>query len=618
MAKLRIELYGEPGSEVELDHQDFSIGRDGTNDLQIVAPWLSRFHARICFRQGQHHLEDLGSRNGTYLNGGRLSARLPLKDGDWITLGDLQVFYTGEDSSSGGSGIEPPLPRHSTILLRSQDLTFERYPQQEAQTEIASGDQGSLLPALHSAASALISNYPPQELKELVLRLACEAVSAERGALLLKPRRSEVSIRRELPKIPRPGARSEPETGRDDDSDRVITYRSSDVGTTELGPEQLSPEELRQAAADRSKPGPLGLAAARGYSDQGEIRISRTILRQVLEQEKAVLTLDAQADERFGAAVSIQLEGIRSIICVPLWNNREVIGVLYLDHRMSGRMFSASDLRLVGLIANMAAVKIENLYLVEDLIVKKRLEEQLEVGAKIQRLLLPARSPELDGYDIYGFNRSCYEVGGDYYDFLPKENGSLAVVVADVAGKGVGAALLMAVLQASVRSLVQTAEAPEALVEKLNRVLVESSPDNKFATLFYGEIDSEAHTLRYVNAGHLPPGMLCRNGELELLNPGGPAVGMVSDLVFESQVVDLPPGARLLLCTDGVTELSSPSGSEFGRKRLMELICRLGPMESEELAHHLQDELETFRGEKEFTDDRTVVVVTRSGEPAAG
>ncbi|MCP4663083.1 MAG: SpoIIE family protein phosphatase [bacterium] len=551
MVHLRIEQ-GEAGSfEVELNKDEFTIGRGTVNDLHFRSPWLSRLHARIVRRQGRYYLSDADSRNGTFLNGEILREERDLCHGDVITLGELQLhFIDAAATPLRVSNVAVPLNTSGTVMIKSEELVFGRYRESPATAEIGQFDPAqSLMPALTSAASALISHYPLEELVELIMKLIFEAVVAERGALLLRSR-----------------------------------------------------------AGDGD--GELRMAAQRGYGEGEEVQISRTIVKEVLENQKAVLMLDAHTDERFDQAQSILLQGIRSIICVPLWNNREVIGLLYLDHRVTGQMFTENDLRLVGLIGNMAAVKIENVLLLEEQIEKKRMEEQLALGAKIQRGLLPAEIPQIPGYDLFGENQSCYEIGGDYYDFIPKGDGKLAVVIADISGKGVGAALLMAVLQASLRSLIHTAAEPAVLVEQLNRVLVESSPSNKFATLFYAELDPHTHTVEYVNGGH-NPALVAAQGEVEELGSSGPIVGLIPEARFVSRRISLPPGGVLLLYTDGVTELTNAEGEEFETERLVELLRENRSADAGSLAQVLRDRMDDFCAAEGPEDDTTIVVVRR-------
>ncbi len=545
-ALLRIEQGDKAPYEVKLGAEDFDIGRGPGNALHFRDPWLSRTHARISWLTERHFLEDLESRNGTYLNGSRLVTRRPLAHGDSIVLGDIELRYLKSVKHEFRGDERSFFASDSTVILSTDDLVFERYSE-PASRVLEAGEEESLLPSLNAAAAALISYYPLEELVERILKLAVEAVKAERGALLLgSGNGAELEIRSVL-----------------------------------------------------------------GFASGAEVRISRTIVDQALKHKKAILTLDAQTDGRFDAALSLQLEGVRSLICVPLWNHHEVAGLIYLDHCISRRAFTPRDLRLVGLIANMAAVKIENVYLLEEQIEKRRMEEQLAVGAKIQRRLLPSESPCLDGYQIRGAYRSCFEIGGDYYDFIPLGAGRLAVIIADVAGKGVGAALLMAALQASLRALVLTSPKPETLVTQLNRALLENTPANRFATLFYGEIDARQHVLEYVSGGHNPALLLAPDQEVRELRPTGPLVGLMSEASYTSRRVDLRPGSTLLLYTDGITELMAPSHEEFGVERLLELLHAHSAAPVADLLHAIGDHMTEFSEGERFDDDSTAVVVRR-------
>lgn len=574
MPRLRVEQHEQPPREIVLRGAALTIGRGIGNDVHLRDPWLSREHARIEPDGGGWRLVDLGSRNGTWVNGERVAEACALDLGDVVTLGDVRLSLV-DDQATGVRLAEGnvSLEREGTVMISSDELRFDRF-HRERRADPTRADEADLLPVLNEVASALVSHFPVDELAEKVLDLVLDAVPAERAALLLRPRGALAGDA---------GARGSNGSG---------SNGSGSKGETD---------------------GALEVKASRGYGEAEEVTISRTIARVVMEEKQALLTMDAQSDERFDRAVSIMMQGIRSILCAPLVdNNREVTGLLYLDDRLATPVFSERALRLVGLIASLAAVKIENCHLLEDQIEKRRMEEQLALGAQIQRRLLPIRAPVIEGYDLWGRNRSCYEVGGDYFDFIEKDDGRLAIVVADISGKGVGAALLMAALQASLRALIDAVDNPANLVHRLNRVLVENSPDNKFATLFYAELDRESHVLEYVSGGH-NPALLAVDGEIRELGPTGPIVGLISEARFECRRLDLPPGATLLVYTDGVTELArdEKGDDELGVEPLFEILRAGEHADAKGLVGLVQERMVAFVQGSPFDDDATLVVVRR-------
>ncbi|HEX9733859.1 MAG TPA: PP2C family protein-serine/threonine phosphatase, partial [Thermoanaerobaculia bacterium] len=272
--------------------------------------------------------------------------------------------------------------------------------------------------------------------------------------------------------------------------------------------------------------------------------------------------------------------------------------------------FSENDLRVTGLIANLAAVKIENVRLLEEQLEKKRMQEELRLGAKIQRNLLPRADPRLAGYEICGESRTCFEIGGDYYDFISKRDGKLAVVIADISGKGVGAALLMSGLHSSLRALIHTAAEPAVLVAQLNQVMIENSPANKFATLFYAELDPATHEIEYVNGGH-NPALLAVDGEVSELGSTGPIVGLIEEAVYASRRVALAPGSVVLLYTDGISEPEDEAGEEFGSEGLAEILRREPALPGRRLFAVIRERVEEYQASGEQHDDSTLVVVRR-------
>jgi serine phosphatase RsbU (regulator of sigma subunit) len=213
-------------------------------------------------------------------------------------------------------------------------------------------------------------------------------------------------------------------------------------------------------------------------------------------------------------------------------------------------------------------------------------------------------------YEIYGVNHSCYQIGGDYYDFIDKANGKMAIVIADVSGKGVGAALLMAAFQASIRTLVKSEDNPASLVAHLNNVMFENSPPNKYITVFYGEIDTLNHTFEYVNAGHNPAIYMTENG-YQLLEACGPVVGIIANAHYKSQQIPLNLKDILFLYTDGITEAVDPEDKEFGEDGVLQVLTANRTATVEDLAQTLERQIREFTRGAPPLDDSTLIFVRR-------
>jgi phosphoserine phosphatase RsbU/P len=552
MATLRVEAPDSRPFEVEVSGPFLTIGRGSQNDVVISALSLSRAHARISTITANGHgfqIEDLGSRNGTFVNRKPVRVAVPLHDGDEIRLGDVCLHFRADAQSRVEMTSSPKkfAGGGDTFVISKDDLNFRQFAAASGAGPGRESESADLWPVLNQAAATLITHYPVDKLCEVVMDIVWSAVRADRGALLLA---------------------------------------AADGG-------RLEPRVVRQ---------PEG---------QSPLQISSTIVHEVVEGQQALLTLDAQMDDRLGHAASVQIQGIRSVIAVPLWNGSDVIGLIYVDTRLAERAFTQHDLRLLGLIANMAAVKIENARLLEEQIETERMSEQLAVAARIQRRLLPQGDPLVAGYEVVGQSTSCYEIGGDYYDFVWRSPRRLLLVIADVSGKGIGAALLMAAFQASLRTLAGLDLELAELVARLNRVMCENSPVEKFVTAFVAELDLEQNLLRYVNAGHNQPVALLGNQECALV-PGGPVLGLVPKATYKSGETPLAAGDFLALYTDGISEREGPGDAEFGEERLSAFFRDRRGEPLPALVAQLDRDLRSFASGLAARDDSTLILLRRS------
>ncbi|MDQ5846395.1 MAG: SpoIIE family protein phosphatase [Acidobacteriota bacterium] len=298
----------------------------------------------------------------------------------------------------------------------------------------------------------------------------------------------------------------------------------------------------------------------------------------------------------------------RSEMVAPIISNTEVIGVFDLESDELNA-YSEDDLQVLMLLASQVAIIIEKVMLHEQLIEKKRLEGQLEVARQVQLELLPAKDPQLAGYDISAYNFPTEEVSGDYYDWVQIFDDQIGLVIADVSGKGVPAALLMAFLRASLRAATHIGYSPQVSMAKVNYLLWESIERNQFVTAFYGILDVTNKTLSYTNAGHNPPLLLNKDGKSRFIERGSLPLGMFKDTRYHEYYLTTEPGDTLVLYTDGVTEAQSPGGEEFGRARLAEAVKKNLHLAARELITAVHNDVIEWTDGGGATDDVTFFVI---------
>ena len=353
--------------------------------------------------------------------------------------------------------------------------------------------------------------------------------------------------------------------------------------------------------------GPHGLVLAAGRGLRREAGGTAVPTEEVQAALESVAGPKAVADLPEGPLRRLLSEA-RMALVVPLAAASRVEGVLAVGPRASGMPFSEEDRDVAQALARQAMAALDNARLRRVREEKERQDRELQIAREIQRSLFPPRRPELRGFEVAAESRPCYEVGGDSYDWIPLGEERLALVTADVAGKGTPASLLMASVHAFVHAQAGTA-GPATVLESLNRFLLARTQASRFVTLFYGELDAGRRRLVYVNAGHVPPYRVSRDGTVSRLHEGGPALGLLAETTYEVGEVGLDPGDVVALVTDGVTEALSPDGLEFGDDRVCAAIRGL----SGGSACAILDGLVTTVGEwavaPSFADDLTVLVL---------
>ncbi len=344
-------------------------------------------------------------------------------------------------------------------------------------------------------------------------------------------------------------------------------------------------------------------------------RLGDQITGWMLKNQQPLMINDLQNDTHF--RVPPEATSVRSLMCVPLRLKGRMIGVLSVFNKRGGEDLSENDQRLLTIIAAQSAQVIENARLYEEEQALAKIERELETARTIQTKLLPERPPDVDGFDIAATSEPARSVGGDYYDFLNAGEGTLAICLADVSGKGISAALLVTGIHATLRSQIQMQGSVAERVSRADKLLYDSTEADKYATMFYGELDLASGKLRYTNAGHNPPIVISTDGSEQLLEAGGPPVGLLPISEYSESSIELKPDDLLLIYTDGFSEAMDLRLNEYGEDRLHSLASENRTEEAAAVMGTIINQVQEFVGEAPQTDDMTMIVMKRTAAASA-
>jgi serine phosphatase RsbU (regulator of sigma subunit) len=536
-------LSSDAGERWPLDPPLVTIGRSPSSSICIPDVSVSRQHAEIEQREGHWFLRDLGSSNGTRLNGTAVQASTRIAPGDTVRFGNVLRHVISDQLGSQVTLTETSL-LGATLKLPPEQILEHR-------TRTVEGAQ-QLVHLLAEAGRQLVLPQSLEDTYDEMLRFVEKAVPASRYILLIKPGRGE----------------------------------------------ELVPVAGRACAGLAGEP----------------LVLSKAILRTVVEENSAVLTRNAVFDPRLKGSDSLLAQGVRSAVAVPLYDEERLHGILYVDSQDPRVQLGEDQLELLTLLGDMAAVKISNTRLLKEEQAGALMRQQLGMAARIQRGLLQAETPTLDGYEIEAVLQPCYEVGGDLYDFHSCPDGGLVFVLGDVSGKGLGAALLMSLFLASLRVLCDYCSELEELATQLSARVYRTTDPMTYVTGFIGCLTPATGTLKYVNAGHPAP-LLARGGELRALESTGMPFGILPDQTFTAAEVTLQPGELLAVFSDGVTE-ASRAGRFFEESRLRDVlreVAREEPLAQARAA--IIRRVDEFLDGAPRSDDLALVLIRRAGRP---
>lgn len=552
MAQLNFVKGVNQGSSMELEGDRIILGRHQDCGVVLNSQAVSREHAVIRKISGKYYIEDMKSRNSTFVNGKEVTTRTQLKDNDKIKICDNVLAFFEHPSKS------PPLPA---------ELSGINEPDEDDETS-------STVEATLSESSKQILEAQPAEKLAMLLDIGGELSQTFNLEVL-------------LPKI----------------VDRLFqVFRQADRGFIIL--------------LEDGKLIPKVSKTRRSAEDEGTARFSRKIVNRCLESASSVLSEDASSDKQFDLSQSITDAKIRSVMLAPLVGRTspKAFGVIQLDTQDRFKKFNAEDLKLLLSVAGQAAIALESAKMHESLIARAGLERDLQLAHQVQLSFLPKAVPQAKGYEFFAFYESALEVGGDYYDFIPLPGDRLGVMVGDVAGKGMPAALLMAKVSSEARFCMLTEAGLAAAVTKLNDLMQEAGLLDRFITLGAGLVDTAAHQVTFVNAGHLAPLVFRKaTGKFQegtTRDMSGFPLGVSEGTIYDVCNVALEPGDCVAMFTDGVTDARNRQDQEFQQERVLAAL-QGGPVTPKAMGERLVAAVKKHAlGCKQY-DDITVVCFGR-------
>jgi serine phosphatase RsbU (regulator of sigma subunit) len=526
------------------------LGRAPECQIQLDSNMVSRRHAQVTRDKDAYFVEDLGSGNGTFVNGKRIDERTALKANDRIKLGPILLRF--EPGTGSATSVEKDL---SSSVEISGDVTATIMESADNSTGfgVLQVRPEAKLRAVIEIARSLAGTVDLQAIVPLILdTLFTIFPQADRGCVLLK----------------------DPET--DGMVPVAQKHRKPDVDET--------------------------------------VKLSRTILNKVLSEKTGILSADATSDARFEAAASISSLTIRSMMCVPLLGlDGAPMGVINLDTQNVLSRFTKDDLDLLLAVAGQAALSYESARLLTSHMEKLKQDSEMAIARNVQQALLPKTLPQAPGYDFYASYDSALAVGGDYYDAMLLDDGKVCLSFGDVAGKGVPASLVMSRISSVVRSTLKYVEDVGEAIGAVNNHMCSSAVEGRFVTYILALVDTQGHDMQLTIAGHMSPMIRKADGTIEEFDEEsvGVPVGVIEDYPYDVLSRPIAPGETVLFYTDGVSEAMNPKGELYGDKRVREFLRR-STGSAAEIGKALLADVRTHANGRAQNDDITIMIFSRN------
>ncbi len=577
LAILQVISGAATGTQFSLTADRTILGRHPNCQIVLQSGVVSRHHAQVLESHGTFYVEDLRSRNGTFVNETKIEQRTELVDGDRIRLCEIILEF-----------MQNPSTAHVAEPVSENKLTFDAEPIDSMQSGVL--DHSQLYNRGRTPVSGLENATSIRKFSGTVQHKSTVDPAIKLKAILelTQALGRDLQLESVLPKMLVTLFNIFPQA-----EQGFVLLKDSDSG------------KLR-VKASRTRSG----------SEAEAVAVSMTVVRHALQTKESILSRNVLDDSRFKKSMALSRMRIASVMCVPMVNpDEEAVGIIQIVTRDAKHAFSDDDLDLLSSLAAQASMAVENARLHEEQVQRKELERDLEFATQVQLGFLPKSRPNLPDYTFGDYYEAALSVGGDYFDYVTLPDGRVAMAIGDVAGKGMPAALLMARLYSSTRYQLLTRPTIEHAISGLNEELLSSGLGHRFITFLLMLIDPREHTVSIVNAGHLPPLLRKQNGEVVPLarESASLPLGILPELTYRSETVQIAPGDTILAYTDGVTEAMNESHQIYGAERLMKFVSNANtPVD--ELISLLVEEVEGFTGEATLRDDTCIIGIHRSSQ----